>query len=225
MKTSSSSETESRPRSSDHLPQSWLPQGYGGPLLVLLSGPTAVGKTTVLRRIKERGLPYHIGITVTTRPRRVDELDGRDYLFYTRERFEELLAAGGFIEHAEVHRAHLYGIPIVPLREALRAGKDVILPPEPQGAATVRARVPGVVTIFLAAPSFAELEQRIHIRGGADTREIERRLSTARAEMQRIHEFDYLVINEAGRVDETVDAIHAIIQAEKRRVHRTPIVV
>jgi guanylate kinase len=192
---------------------------------VVLSGPTAVGKTTVLRRIKERGLPYHVGITATTRPRRADEVDGRDYLFYTRERFEQLLAEGGFIEHAQVHRAHLYGIPVLPLREALAAGKDVILPPEPQGAATVRARVPGVVTIFLAAPSFADLEQRIHVRGGADSEEIARRLATARAEMQRIHEFDYLIINEAGKVDETVDTLHAIIQAEKHRVHRAPIVV
>ncbi|MBI2760846.1 MAG: guanylate kinase [Chloroflexi bacterium] len=215
----------SQPPTPNSQPSSWLPPGQGAPLLVVISGPTAVGKTTVLRRMRERGLPYCIGVTATTRPRREGEVDGVDYWFVERERFERMIANGELLEHAIVHGRHYYGIPRAPLREALARGEDVIVPPEVQGAATVRDKVPGVVTIFVAAPSFEDLERRIMHRGLDDMEQIKTRLATARREMGRVHEFQFLVINDEGRLDETVDAIDAIIRSEKHRVGRVPIVL
>lgn len=203
----------------------WLPADYGAPLLVVLSGPTAVGKTSVLRRMRELCLPWHIAVTATTRPAAAGEIDGADYYFLSAERFQEQVAAGEFLEYALVHGMHHYGIPRAPLRTALAEGADVIVPPDVQGAATVRALLPGAVTIFLAAPSFADLEHRIRNRGREDEPAIQRRLATARAEMARLHEFDYLLINEDGQLDDTVWAIDAIIRAEKRRIARQPVVV
>ena len=214
------------PTPDSRLPRDWLPSGYGGPLLVVISGPTAVGKTSILRRMRELKLPYSIGVTATTRPRADGEVDGVDYHFLSRERFEDLLAAGELLEHAEVHGAHLYGIPREPVRAALARGDDVVLPPDVQGAAAVRALVPGTVSIFIAAPTFADLEARIRRRRRESSEdEIQRRLATARAELARLEEFDYLVVNAEGRLDESVQAIDGIIQAEKRRVNRSPIVV
>jgi guanylate kinase len=206
----------------------WLPEGWNRPLLVVLSGPAGVGKTTVLRRMQELGLPYAIGITATTRAKRPGEVEGRDYYFYTLEQFTAKREAGGFVECAQVHGVHWYGVPRDPIRELLAQGRDVIIPPEVQGAATLRAAVPGVLTIFIAAPSFNDLERRIRNRA-AETREseeeIQRRLATARTEMARLDEFDYLVVNEEDRTDATVHELHAIITAEKRKVHRQQIVV
>lgn len=199
----------------------WAPPGYGAPLLVVLSGPTAVGKTSVLRRMQEFGLPYHVGITATTRPRRSNEEDGQDYYFVTDARFQQMLAANDLLEHARVHGMYDYGVPATPIREALERGLDVIIPPEVQGAATLRGRVPGLLTIFMAAPTFADLERRIRLRGTERSEEeIQTRLATARREMERVHEFDYLVINDDGRLDDTVRELDIIIQAEKRRVGR-----
>lgn len=204
----------------------WLPPDFGSPLLVVVSGPTAVGKTTLLRRMEEIGLPYHIGVTATTRPRREGEVDGRDYYFLTDAEFQAILDLDEFLEHAVVHQTARYGILREPLRRALADGKDVLLPPEVQGAATVRAKAPGVVTIFLAPPTFDDLERRIRARGRERSEEeIARRLATARAELARVDEFDYLVMNEDGRLDRTVHEIDAIIQAEKRRLHRRPVVI
>lgn len=201
------------------------PSGFGAPLLVVISGPAAVGKTTVLRRMQQLALPYTIGVTCTTRPMRPGEVDGLDYHFISEEQFAKMLAIDEFIEHAVVHGTHSYGIPRSTLRAALAEGQDVIVPPEVQGAATVRAKVPGVVDIFIAAPSFPHLEERIRRRGAADEAEIQRRLATARAEMARVDEFQYLVINEDGKVDHTVAVIDAIIRAEKQRLHRIPLVL
>lgn len=204
-----------------HDRSSWMPPYYGDPLLVVLSGPTAVGKTTVLRRMRELGLPYHIGVTATTRPPRADEVDGHDYIFTDTATFRDWIATGELLEWAEVHGAALYGIPRAGIRAALAAGKDVIVPPEPKGAATVRAAVPGTISIFMAPPTFDDLDRRIRVRNSEKSEEeIQRRLATAQVEMRRIHEFDYLVINESQRVDDTAQAIHAIIQAERHRVNR-----
>ncbi len=204
----------------------WLPEGYGAPLLVVLTGPAAVGKTTVLRRMRELGLPYHIGVTATTRPPRPTEVDGREYHFVSEETFNGWIASDELLEHAFVHGLAWYGIPRAMIRAALARGEDVIVPPEVQGAATVRAKVAGVVSIFVAPATFADLEHRIrNPERPASEAEVQRRLATARDELSRVQEFDYLVINEDGRVDETVWELHAIIQAEKRRIGRTPVIV
>ncbi|MFN8558104.1 MAG: guanylate kinase [Dehalococcoidia bacterium] len=188
---------------------------------MVLSGPTAVGKTSVLRRMRELGLPYVIGVTMTTRAPRPGEVDGVDYRFVSREAFMALVDAGEMLEHAEVHRTNLYGIPRAPVAAALARGEDVIVPPDVQGAATVRAAVPGVVSIFLAPHTYADLERRIRLRGAErDEAEVRRRLDTARVELSRVDEFDYLVVNADGLLDETVRVIDAIITAERHRIGR-----
>lgn len=215
------------PMGSDARP-AWVPDSWNRPLLVVLSGPAGVGKTTTLRRLQELGLPYRVGITATTRPPRPGETHGVDYYFYSREEFEWKRAAGEFLESAQVHGVHWYGVPRGPIRAWLAAGYDVIIPPDVQGAATLRTLVPGVLTIFLAAPSLADLEQRIRRRAaesGERENEIQRRLTTARAELARMGEFDYLVLNEEARLDVTVHEIDAIIRAEKRRLHRPRVIV
>lgn len=204
----------------------WVPPGYGAPLLVVISGPTAVGKTTVLRHLRELGRPYHITVTVTTRAPRPGEVHGRDYFFVSRPEFEAMAARGEFLEYACVHGKDYYGTPRAQIRAALARGLDVIVPPDVQGAAAIRAAVPGAVTIFMAARSLEELERRLRSpERGHSEEEIQRRMETARAEMARVSEFDYLVINEEGRLDDTVREIDLIIQAEKRRVRRAPIEV
>ena len=203
----------------------WAPADYGHPLLVVISGPAGVGKTSALRRMRELGLPYHIGVTATTRPPRPGEIDGVDYSFLSEARFQALIDAGDLLEHALVHGVAYYGVPRAPIRAALAAGWDVLIPPEVQGAATIRRLVPGAVTIFLAPPSLDDLERRIRARGSEDEAAIERRLATARAELARVEEFDYLVINDEGRLDETVRQIEAIVLAERRRLHRPAVVV
>ncbi len=209
-----------------HVLPDWVPPGYGAPLLVVVSGPTAVGKTTVLRRLRALGRPYHIVVTVTTRAPRPGEANGRDYFFVTADEFHAMAARGEFLEYACVHGTDYYGTPRAQVREALARGLDVIVPPDVQGAAAIRAVVPDAVTIFLAARSLDELERRLRLpERGHSEEEIHRRLATARMEMARLHEFDYLVINEEGRLDDTVLEIDLIIQAEKRRVRRAPITV
>ena len=200
------------------------PAETNGPLLVVITGPSAVGKDTVIARLKEIGPPCHVTVTVTTRPRRPNETHGVDYYFIEPAEYQRLLDGGEFLEHATVY-GHGYGIPRSPVREALAAGRDVLLRIDVQGAATIARLVPGSIRIFLAPPSFAELEHRLRSRKADDPEVIARRLETAHEELQRADECDYLVINEDGRLDETVCQIAAIMQAERRRVRRPRVVV
>ncbi len=193
----------------------------GPPLLVVLSGPSGAGKDAVLARLEERGLAFHHGVTATTRPRRSDERDGVNYLFLTDRQYEALLRENGFLEHADVYGYH-YGVPRAPIAAAIRAGSDVILRTDVQGAATIRGLVPEAVLIFIAPPSMAEMETRLRERRQDDEESLRRRLATAAAEMRRIGEYDYLVENATGRLEETTDRVLAIVTAEKCRVGRRP---
>ena len=186
-------------------------------LLFILSGPSGVGKDTITNFLKEEGFPLSYPVTATTRQRRPGEVDGVDYHFLSEEQFAALLESGGFLEHAVVHGKH-YGIPIEEVRAGLRSGKDVLLPPDVQGAATVRAKLPNAITIFLAPPTLEELAPRLATRGSESPDERAVRLATAAREMERRHEYDYLVVNERGRVFESVQKIKAIITAERCRV-------
>lgn len=193
-----------------------------GPLLVVITGPSGVGKDSVIARLKEMGPPCFVTVTATTRPRRDTETDGVDYLFITRAEYDRMLDAGEFLEHADVY-GFGYGIPRAPVREALAAGTDVILRIDPQGAATVGALVPGCVRIFIAPPTFDELEQRLRNRRSETPDALARRLATAHTELARADECDYLVVNADGRLDAAVCDIIAIIHAEHRRLHRAPV--
>ncbi len=192
------------------------------PLLVVLSGPSGAGKDSVLNRLRELGQPFHYTVTATTRPRREGELHGRDYYFLAQDEFQALLAGDGLLEHASVY-GMMYGVPKAPILEALRRGQDVIMRTDVQGARSIRAAAPGAVLIFVTVASIADLEQRLRARRTETEEEMARRLAAVRQELSAVKEFDYLVLNEAGALDECVASILAIVRAEKCRIHRRPL--
>ncbi len=206
-----------------------LPRGRTGggapsrhPLLVVFSGPSGVGKDSVLARLKARGGDYHFAVTATTRPRRAGEVDGRDYHFLTHRQFEEMLAAGGLLENAVVYAEH-YGVPKAEVREALARGQDVIMRTDIQGVATIKGAVPQAVTIFVAPASMTELEERLRLRGADSEEQLRLRLATARREMDAASHFDHVVVNAQGKLEEAVDQAERIIAAEKERPEREPV--
>ena len=188
------------------------------PLLVVLSGPSGVGKDACLNRMKELGAPFHFVVTVTTRPKRPTEVDGVDYHFISIEEYQDLLERGEFLEHANVY-GYFYGVPKQQVREAWARGQDVLLRIDVQGAATIKKIAPQAVFIFLVASSMDELMQRLVERKTEAGTDLERRMATAREEMKRLPEFDYVVINRDDQLDEAVEQIIAILKAEKCRVH------
>jgi guanylate kinase len=188
------------------------------PLLVVLTGPSGVGKDVTLQRMRELGVPFHYVVTVTTREKRPGEEDGLHYYFISKEEFRQMIERGELLEHAEVY-GNFYGIPRKQVVDALRRGEDVIMKPDVQGAKTMREKEPDAVFIFLAPPSMKELAIRLYHRKTEDHDVLARRLAVAKKEMEELPEFDYVVVNHHKRLDETVAAIRAIIEAEKLRVH------
>ncbi len=188
-------------------------------LVFILSGPSGVGKDTITACLRDERFRLGYCVTVTTRRRRPGEIHGEHYYFLTKAEFDALRETGGLLEHAMVHGNH-YGVPREGMRRALREGNDVLIPPEVQGAATLRAKIPNAVTIFLAPPSIEELAPRLANRGSETSEERATRLETARREMEHVGEYHYVVINERGRVYESVEKIKAIITAERCRVRR-----
>lgn len=193
----------------------------GPPLLVVLSGPSGAGKDAILACLKRRGLPFHFTITATTRAPRGEERDGVDYYFLSDAAFDRLLAEHGLLEHAQVY-GHRSGVPRAPIVEALGRGQDVVMRTDVQGAASIRRLCPQAVLVFVSVSSLDELETRLRRRGVDGEESLRRRLQTAEAEMARIPEFDYLVLNEPDRLQDTADVVLAIMTAEKCRVGRTP---
>lgn len=185
------------------------------PLLVVVSGPSGVGKDATLKRMQARGAPFHFLVTTTTRPRRPTEMEGVDYYFVTTQEFQARLMRGDFLEHANVY-GNWYGNSRRDIERALAQGMDVIMRIDVQGAATIRARVEGAVFIFLSA-SMHELELRLRARKTETEQTLQRRLDTAAQEMQERVNFDYCLNNQDSHLDHTVDDIVAIIRAEKLR--------
>lgn len=193
------------------------------PVLVVISGPSGVGKDATVKRMQQRGLPLQFVVTVTTRPQRPTEQDGVDYHFVSLGEYESMLERGELLEHAEVY-GNFYGIPRPAVEQALERGEDVILRIDPlKGARTIRALMPEAVNIFLAPTSMEELMSRLRERKTETREAFERRKRIALEEMQALPEFDYVVANRDEELDSTVDAIQAIIQAEKCRLDRRPV--
>ncbi|MBO9347685.1 guanylate kinase [Chloroflexus sp. MS-CIW-1] len=188
------------------------------PLLVVISGPSGVGKDSVLMRMRELGFPFHFVVTANSRPQRPGEIDGVDYHFVTTERFREMIQNDELLEWAEVYGQYK-GIPKFEIRQAIASGRDVILRINVDGAATIKRLAPEAVFIFLAPASIDELRHRLLLRRTESPDEIERRLAMVNDEMAQLPNFDYVVINHADRLDETVGQIRAIISAEKARVY------
>jgi len=189
------------------------------PLLIVISGPSGVGKDTVIQRMKERNLPFHFVVTATTRPPRANERHGVDYFFVSHDEFAEMIEHNELLEYAIVYNDYK-GIPKAQVRQALASGKDVIMRIDVQGAATIRSLCPEAVLIFLTTGSEGELVTRLTARKTETPEGLKLRIATARKEMQRIVEFDYVVTNPEDQLDEAVDTILAIIHAEHHRVEQ-----
>ena len=193
-------------------------EGAPGSLLVILSGPSGVGKDTIIEAMQartQRSDRTYV-VTCTTRDRRPNEIDGVHYLFRTRAEFEALRAAGGLLESADVH-GQWYGTPRDQVTDALAAGRDVILKIDVQGARAVRAAVPDALMIFVVPPSPEALEARLHARSTETPEQLARRRRDAVTELARQAEYDHVVVNETGRVARTATEIDAIIAAEHAR--------
>jgi guanylate kinase len=197
------------------LPEPLSPQ----PLMMVVSGPSGVGKDAVLLRVQERQYPVRRVVTATTRPKRPNEIDGVDYIFLDTETFESKLAEDGFLESAIVYGNH-YGVPRDQVNAALAEGVDVIVRIDVQGAETIKRLNPQGVFVFLAPPSMEELERRLRARKSEAAVDLERRLDTARQEMDRLPMFDYVVVNENDQLDAAAEALEAIMRAERWRYPR-----
>lgn len=194
------------------------------PLLVVISGPSGVGKDATIQLMKEHGQPCHFVVTATTRERRMGEIDGVDYHFVSEAAFVQMIARGELIEHALVYGQYK-GIPKASVRAALASGQDVVMRVDVQGAATVRELVPQAVTIFLTAESEEALIERLRRRRTEDDAQLQHRIETARAELQRAYEFKYRIVNSECNLEETVEQVIAIMRAEKCRIDWRPVVL
>lgn len=187
------------------------------PLVIVLSGPSGVGKDAVLKAMQRRGLAFHFVVTTTDRPKRAEEVDGVDYNFVTTERFEEMIRNNELVEYARVY-GDFKGVPKVQIEDALASGKDVVLRVDVQGAARVRQLFPDSVQIFLVPENEAQWYQRFRNRRTETEFELEHRMEIARDELKLVDRFDYVVTNATDCLEQTVDRIAAIITAEHLKV-------
>ena len=201
-----------------------LPDAEGGPLLIVLSGPSGVGKDAALEGLRALNRPWHTIVTATTRSRRLGETDGVEYIFLEHDKFQSMIEHDELLEYAEVY-GNWYGVPKQQVRDALAKGLDTVLKVDVQGAATIKKLVPNAVFVFLAPSSMDELRRRLSLRATESAMELETRTSIAWREMEHLRDFDYEVVNRDGSLDEAVARIDAIIQAEKCRIppHRVSI--
>jgi guanylate kinase len=186
-----------------------------GPLLIVLSGPSGVGKDAVLSRMRELSRPYHFTVTATTRPKRANERDGFHYSFLSKGAFQSMIDNGELLEWAEVY-GNYYGVPKDQVVQALDSGSDVIIKADVQGAESIKSIAPEAVCIFLSA-SPEELKTRLMERMTESEEAFGIRVETAERESRESYKFDYVVINHTGRLDDTVSEIQRIIEDEKRR--------
>lgn len=184
--------------------------------LIVLSGPSGVGKSTVVQRLMAQNPNLQFSVSATTRPMRPSDVEGKTYYFVSRDTFEKMIAEGQFFEHAEFV-GNYYGTPIAPIDAALAAGKDILLDIEPVGALNVKRLRPDAVLIFLAAPSFSELERRLTGRGDTAHDVVKSRLERAKWDYSQAPNYDYLVVNDT--VDHAVMELQSILTAEKCRTN------
>jgi len=187
------------------------------PLLIVLSGPSGVGKDAVLSRMRELDYPLECITTITTRTRRAGERDHIDYHFISEARFQEMIKRGDLLEWANVY-GNWYGVPREPVKQALDDGRDTIIKVDIQGAATIKKTVPKAVFIFLMPPSMEELRYRQKKRPTETEFDLTVRTRTAEEEIKKLSLFDYVVVSERDEVDKAVEDISAIITAERCRV-------
>ena len=186
------------------------------PLLVVLTGPSGVGKDAVFSRMRELGRSYHFAVTATTRPKRDREVDGDDYIFLSEAQLREMIDHEELIEWAEVY-SNLYGVPKTQVRDALREGNDVIVKTDVQGVRNIRKVAPDALFIFIAPPNTEELARRLSLRMTETAQALKVRLRTAEEELKEAAGYEHVVVNHSGRLGETVQEIESIIERERRR--------
>ena len=186
--------------------------------LIIISGTTCAGKGTVINKLLERNHNLALSVSYTSRPIREGEVNGKDYIFVSRDEFEQKIKNGDFLEYAKSHREDYYGTPKKELQEMLNKGKDVILEINVDGAKYVKEMFPEVLLIFIMAPSMEEVKRRIKERGKESPKQIVERFKSAYREINEIPHYNYVVIND--KVLNAVDKIEAIIKASKCQVDR-----
>jgi guanylate kinase len=194
------------------------------PLVVVLSGPSGVGKDAVIQRMIELGHAIRMPVTMTTRPPRKGELDGVHYVFVTLEEFERQVEAGELLEHALVY-GNRYGVPRAQVRAAMATGNHVVIRVDVQGAAALRETLPDAVSIFLVPDDLTHLEQHLRSRGSEDAAALRRRLEQVEAELREAPHFTHVIENVEGDLDGTVRAVAEVIRTEAEREDREPITV
>jgi guanylate kinase len=185
--------------------------------LLVISGPSGVGKSTVIQGIRARHSKMYFSVSATTRKMREGDAEGVTYLFKTPEAFQEMIQADAFLEYAK-YSGNCYGTPRQPVEEHLAQGIDVIMDIDVQGAMQIQKNCPDAVLIFLVAPSFALIEQRLRGRGDTSEVDIEKRLKQARWEYAQAERYDYIVMNDAP--ERAVADIDCILTEEKLRASR-----
>ncbi len=188
------------------------------PLLIVISGPSGVGKDAVVQTLQRRQTSLHFVVTATSRARRTTEVHGVDYIFVSEAEFKRMIDQDELLEYALVYDQYK-GVPKSQVRDAMQSGKDVIMRVDVQGAATIRRLCPEAVLIFLIPSNQEEWILRLKERHTETDESMNLRVATARQELTRLGEFDYVVVNAQNCLDEAVDAIEAIIDAEHHRVH------
>jgi len=192
--------------------------------MIVISGPSGVGKDTVMQRLLKARESFRFVVTATTRPPRADEVHGVDYFFLSHEEFQRMIREDELLEYALVYKQYK-GVPKQQVRDALASGRDVVMRVDVQGAATIRKLVPDGIFIFLTAESEESLKRRLRLRRSESEEALNLRLQTAREEMMRVAEFDYCVVNSEGDQDKAVRDILCIVDSEHLRVHREPIIL
>lgn len=195
-------------------------EGSGQPILLVISGPSGVGKDSVIQHLRETITNCHFAITATTRDKRPGEINGKDYIFLDKVSFSEKIRLDQFLEYAQVY-GNWYGIPTKQVTDALSDGNDVIIKADVQGASTIKKKVDGSILIFIKPPSTLDLEKRLKKRHTEDEAELNLRLATAKEELSKIDIFDYVVVNDD--VIEASEEIKRIIYTQRCNQYRTKI--
>ena len=189
------------------------------PLVVILTGPSGVGKDAALNELKKMDRPWHYVVTATTRPIRHNEIDGVDYIFMGESEFKLSLDQNEFLESANVYE-QWYGVPKSQVSEPLKNGLDVILKVDIQGAATIKSLIPQAISIFMIPGTLNDLENRLRTRMTESEEQLKLRLEVAKTELTKLNNFEYYIINEEDNLESTVRQIDTIITAEKQRLNR-----